>query len=163
MLRVVLHCRVGPAGRLGCDLPMASAATDAYWLSSAGGLWSTPENWSTSPFVPANGVPTAHSTYHAIFDRSATPYTVSVPNLDLSLDGLTIRDAATVHQLAGTMELDALTIEQGRYLLSDGAVLREAEISVGAEGLLEIGHGLVADSVLSGTIRVTGEWDTRAC
>jgi hypothetical protein len=135
---------------------IASAATDAYWLNSRGGSWSNPSNWSTAPLVPNNGVPTPESTYRAVFDQSSTPYTVSIRNLDLTLDGLFIQDEATVHQSAGATTVDRLDIQNGRFLLTNLAALKAQEVHTSGDGVVEVGQGLISDSILSGTIRATG-------
>src|SRR5262245_58084967 len=66
-------------------LPTAlRAQTQAFWSGTTNGSWTDPLRWSTNPFFPNNGQPTAATTYAANIMTSGT-YTVTL-NAPVTVD-----------------------------------------------------------------------------
>lgn len=136
---------------------VVQAATESYWLTPTDGAdWMDAANWSTQPIVPANGSPLPNSGYHAIFETGSTePYTVRLEASSIALDQLTIRDAATINQSGGAATLGNLQLQAGRYLLTNAASLSQTSIDA-LGGVVEIEHGSILDSDISGRVELTG-------
>ena len=66
--------RISGAAACAAVPSLVSAATAANWAGPNSGNWTTASLWSTDPIFPNNG----GSTYDAIIDAAATPYTVTL-------------------------------------------------------------------------------------
>ena len=137
-----------------CSAPVvASAATEALWLSPENGSYaSDASRWSTNPVVPANGVPTADDRYNVVFNTmSPRSYLVRMTAQDLSWRRLSIVDPMTLHQSGGTVQIDQLEIRAGSYQLSNDGVLHDTDIRV-AGGLLNVADGEITNATIQGQV-----------
>jgi hypothetical protein len=144
------HASAGPAATGGEGVPSSSTASNfdlittpltvatavppsdvVHWVSSTGGIWSGPVNWSTGT-IPASGV-------NAVLDAPGS-YTVTSPGT-VAVSGLTIRPGITL-DITGTFQLTTA--------VNGGA------IDVGPGGLLELGVAGGTAGITGGTIGIAG-------
>jgi hypothetical protein len=114
--------------RLGTALFLVSlpqylpADTTSEWLATTGGNWTTAAAWSTSPYYPNNGTPTA-AQYDAVFDLAGSGAYTATLNSSISINELTLNAAhATLSHIAGTLTVPALNLDAGYYALSGGTL-----------------------------------------
>ena len=121
----------------------AGAQTSAQWRAAAGGSWTDPTKWSTSPAYPNNGTP-AGATYAATVGAVGATYTVGL-NASIAVSSLTVSSAnATVVQSAGTLSLGGgtLDVQAGAYQLAGGTI---------ANAVIQVEGGTFSTVDLTGT------------
>jgi hypothetical protein len=102
--------------------PGLATTMAAVWISPLDALWANPNAWTSSPYAPNNGLPTAPDTWDVTIDVNsllAVPYTVTISS-SVTVDNLSLdsRDAVLSVQLSDLTVDQQLTLTRGELAIN---------------------------------------------
>ena len=124
----VLLASAAAAGLVGVN-SIAQAGTNATWVSTASGNWTTPSLWSTNPNYPNNDMP-GGTTYNAVISATGSAYASTVSG-NITIDSLLLNSAsATLKHISGTLTAgNGLTLQAGTYALSGSGTIQNTTVN----------------------------------